>query len=380
VIKYIKSCKDIIFGGIRLKEDKLHENTSGLENETKNEVNLTLVCTLSGRIIYATKELKIVFGTELSGKNLNDFLDDKLVSKIIYNSANSDCFYFDCVVSGKVYSGFSEKEGNAINISLSKKANSESSIISDNSLKYLQAELNAGLSLLLGALQSFSNKDDPNATFAKHNVYKLVRATRNVFDSINCESGEDIYLIQNYDILEICQNVVENLRFPLRCINTEIEIWHDEGRHICYCVAEHIQRILTNLLSCALKGLSDEKKSTCVRIEILEKENDILIAVTTPHKIIIDKFISSIISQHDNKNDISDGEMKQTLKTIKALVAYNKGNIMVTTGKDRDRLAIILPKSPDSDKTILRSPSVRYETGTSLALMELSEILPDSLY
>ena len=83
---------------------------------------------------------------------------------------------------------------------------------------------------------------------------------------------------------------------------------------------------------------------------------------------------------HDNKNDISDGEMKQTLKTIKALVAYNKGNIMVTTGKDRDRLAIILPKSPDSDKTILRSPSVRYETGTSLALMELSEILPDSLY
>ena len=338
------------------------------------------VCTLSGRIIFATGELKVEFGTELAGKNLNDFIDDKLVSKIISNSALGKSFYFDCLIAGKVYTGLSEKDGNAINILFANKLEEEKFSINNSSLRYLEAEINSVLSTMLGTLQSIDNHNDPAAMFARRNVYRLVRVARNVFDTLACESGEERYIKQNCDVLDICREVVDKIKFPLRSVNVEIEAWHDGGRHISFCVAEHIERIISNIISCSLKGIFNNGKTIYIKIEVIEKKDDILISVIAPHKVVSNNMISVILSKNDNKASLENREMCQTLSTIKALAAYNGGNFLISTDRDGDRMAVLLPKVPDSDKLKLKAPEAKYSAGASLALIELSEILPDSVY
>lgn len=355
-------------------------NSIEVDKNKDYDESLLLICTLSGRIIYATGELKITFGTEVSGKNLNDFLDDNLVSKIITNSANNENFYFDCVVGGIVYSGFSEKDGNAINIRFTKKPNSENSILSDNSIRYLQAELNSGLALMLGALQSKENRDDPVAMFARHNIHRLVRATKNVFDKIACDGGDERYLKYNCDVLELCNNIAQKIKFPLRSINVEIEVWHDGGRHICYCVPEYVERIIANMISCVLKGIVNNGKTSYVKIEIMENDSDVLVAVTSPRKDSTDKLLSAVLSKNDSRTDLGTREMNQTISTIKSLVAFNDGSLIISTDKDVDRMAVLLPKVPSDEKLLLNAPLANYSVGASIALIELAEILPDSVY
>ena len=59
--------------------------------------DLILACTLSGRVVHASAELKLRFGTELAGRNLNDFLDDRTVSDIIARSAAGEYCSFCCL-------------------------------------------------------------------------------------------------------------------------------------------------------------------------------------------------------------------------------------------------------------------------------------------
>ena len=359
--------------------DKNH-NITEVDYSSDYDSNLLLICTLSGRIIYATGELKITFGTEVSGKNLNDFLDDNLVSKIISNSANNECFYFDCVIGGVVYSGFSEKDGNSINVSFVKKPSGENSIINDSSIRYLQAELNSGLALMLGALQSKDNRDDPAAMFARHNIYRLVRATKNVFDKISCDGGEERYLKYNCDILELCNNVASKIKFPLRSINVELEVWHDGGRHICYCVPEYIERIIANMISCVLKGTPDNGIMSSLRIDILENGSDVLLSVLSPRKVLTDKVMTAVWSKNDTRGDLGSREVCQTINTIKSLVAYNDGSLIISSDQGMDRIAILLPKVHSDEKLLLNAPLASYNVGASIALIELSEVLPDSVY
>jgi hypothetical protein len=75
-----------------------------------------------------------------------------------------------------------------------------------------------------------------------------------------------------------------------------------------------------------------------------------------------------------------DDELVQTLLTVKALAAYNGGTFIITAEKDGDRLAVLLPKAEDDKTFRFKSPGIRYMSGTNTALVELAEILPDSLY
>lgn len=342
--------------------------------------SLLMVCSLSGRIIHATDLLKAEFGTEISGKNLNDFLDDGTVSEIISRAVKGEAYFFNCLIGGRLYSGTSNKEGNALNVSFALNEDEDSLSVGENSLRYLQAEINSVLATLLGALSTFEDSNDPTAMFARRNIYRLLRVTWNVFDRAACESGDDSYIKQNCDILEICRDVAERLRFPLRSVNVEIEVWHDGGRHICYCVVEQIERMISNMISCALKGMVNNGKPVYLKLDVIEKEDDVLISILSPHRVMAENMIAGVFSGHDKKAPLPDREMKQTLLTIKSIAAYNSGSLVMSTEKDGDRLAVLLPKVKGYDSLKLKAPKISYNSGTDASLVELSEILPDSLY
>lgn len=362
-----------------MSKDKYFEAKFGQKTDYADSA-LMMVCTLSGRIIHATALLKAEFGTEISGRNLNDFIEDSVVSDIISYAAKGECYFFNCLISGKLYSGTSEKEGNALNVYFSAVEQDGKISISETSLKYLQAEINSVLSSLLGALKTFGDSNDPSAMFARKNVYRLLRVTQNVFDKAACESGENSYIKENCDILEICRNVLDCIKFPLRSVNVEVDVWHDGGRHICNCVSDQIERVISNMISCALKGNVNNGKLVHLKVEIIEKENDILVSVLAPHKLLTENMIAGVFSDSNNKESLSDREIKQTLLTIKTLAAYNNGSLVMSTEKDSDRLAILLPKVKDNEIFRLKSPRASYNSGTVVPLVELSEILPDSLY
>ena len=149
------------------------------------ESDFVLACSLSGRVVHASAELKVRLGTELAGRNLNDFLDDKTVSDIIATSAAGEYCSFYCLLGGKKYSALSEREGGAIIIAFYEE-DEPGATGDDDSLKYLQGEINVLLSNLLGALGNFGGEDNPTAMFARKNIYRLLRASRNVFDRVAC--------------------------------------------------------------------------------------------------------------------------------------------------------------------------------------------------
>lgn len=362
-----------------MAEKREYRTRSGGSGRRNGDSDLLLCCSLSGRIVHATAELKLKLGTELAGRNLNDFLDDKTVSDIIAKSASGDYCRFSCLLTGQKYSAVSEKEGSVITVTFYEEDNGSIGTVGENSLKYLQSEINELLSNLLGALKNIGGEDNPTTMFAKKNIYRLLRASRNVFDRAACEDGTISGEKSVHDVLEICTDVVEKLRFPLRTVNTELEIWHDGERHICTCVAEHVERMLSNIISCALKGKISQTGSTYLKIEIISKENDVLVSVLSEKRILSEKMLVNVFGMDEDGRGI-DREIMQSLLTVKALAAYNGGNFIMAAEKDCDRLAFLLPKAPADKAFRFKSPGVKYMTGTNTALVELAEILPDSLY
>lgn len=343
------------------------------------ESDLILACTLSGRVVHASAELKLRFGTELAGRNLNDFLDDRTVSDIIARSAAGEYCNFCCLIAGKRYSAVSEKEGGVITILFYEDDNPSADIAGENSLKYLQAEINTLLSNLLGSIKSIGAEENPTLLFAKKNIYRLLRASRNVFDRVQCQNGTMQCDKSEHDILEICTAVAESLRFSLRAVNIGIDVWHDGEKHICTCVSQHVERMLSNIISCALKG-SVNGQPAMLNVEIISKEKDVLISVLSQKRILSEKMLANTFDGMPGTGSGLDDELVQTLLTVKALAAYNGGTFIITAEKDGDRLAVLLPKAEDDKTFRFKSPGIRYMSGTNTALVELAEILPDSLY
>lgn len=344
------------------------------------ETDFVLACSLSGRVVHASAEIKLRMGTELAGRNLNDFLDDKTVFDIIAKSAVGDCCRFSCILAGRKYSAISEKEGGVITIAFYEGDSVNVSSLGESSLKYLQSELNTLLANLMGAVRNFGSTDSPNVMFAKRNIYRLLRASRNVFDCISVEDGSMSAEMFDHDILEICMAVVEKLKFPLRSVNAELEIWHDGEKHICSCVSEHVERMLSGIISCALKGCDSGGGTRFIKIEIISKEKDVLVSVLSQKRILNERMLANVFNGGSGEHNGIDREILQTLLTVKSLAAYNRGSFIMTAEKECDRMTFLLPKA-DADRMYrFKSPGVKYMNGTNTALVELSEILPDSLY
>jgi len=359
------------------------EEVSGYNNykdrygQLARESVFILSCSLSGRVVHASAELKLRFGTELAGRNLNDFLDDKTVADIIAKSAMGEYCRFNCLLAGRKYSALSEKEGGVITITFYDEDTDIPDAVDENSLKYLQGEINVLLSNLLGALKTFNSEDNPNAMFARKNVYRLLRASRNVFDRMECIRGTINGEKCDHDMLELISAVAEKLRFPLRSINIDLDLWHDGERHICNCVAEHVERMLAIIISCILKCSTTAPEY--LRLEIISKEREVLISVLSPGRILSCDMMANALSGFGGAKR-TDGELVQSLLTVKALAAYNGGSIIMSAERDGDRIAFLLPGVDDDRAIRFKSQGARYMSGTNTVLVELSEILPDSLY
>ena len=343
------------------------------------ETDFVLACSMSGRVVHASAELKIRLGTELAGRNLNDFLDDKTVSDIIAKSAAGDYCSFYCLLGNKKYSALSQREGGAIIISFYEENADAATDGSSNSLKYLQGEINVLLSNLLGALNNFGDDQNPVAMFARKNIYRLLRASRNVFDRVACNNGTVKAEKREHDVLEICRAVVDKLKFPLRSVDTELELWHDGDRHISNCVSDHVERMLSNIISCAIK-CSGDTPVRHLKVEVLSKEQDILVSVLSPKRMLSDRMLVKAVSEEGEYVADVDNELVQSLLCVKALAVYNGGGFYMSAERDFDRLSVLLPRVDSDVACRFKSPGTKYMSGTDSALVELAEILPDSLY
>ena len=369
----------IVGEGRKMAETNAYRNHKDRYSRFGEESDFILACTLSGRVVHASAELKLRLGTELSGRNLNDFLDDRTVAEIIAKSAVGEYCRFSCLLGGRMYSALSEKEGGVITISFYEDDEHSADGAEENSLKYLQGEINTLLSNLLGSFKNMGAEESPAMMFAKKNIYRLLRASRNVFDHAACRNGTMQCEKREHDVLEIVTAVVESLRFPLRAVNTEIDIWHDGEKHVCTCVSQHVERMLSNVITCALKG-SLGGSDRMLTVEVMSKDNDVLISVLSQKRILNERMLTNTFNESHEQSHRADDELVQSLLTVKSLAAYNGGSFIVTAEKDGDRMVILLPKADDDRSFRFKSPGVRYMSGTNTALVELAEILPDSLY
>ena len=136
--------------------------------------------------------------------------------------------------------------------------------------------------------------------------------------------------------------------------------------------------MLSNIVSCVLKSGGDGGVRY-LKVEIVSKEQDILISVVSPNRVLSDKmYVNAINGGSINKH--SDNEVVQSLLTVKALASYNGGSFFMTAERDFDRLAVLLPRIDGDTACRFKSPGIKYMSGTNTALVELAEVLPDSLY
>ncbi len=127
-------------------------------------------------------------------------------------------------------------------------------------------------------------------------------------------------------------------------------------------------------------GIVNNGKPVYLKLDVIEKEENILISVLSPHRLMADNMIAGVFSGYERKEPLPDREVKQTILTIKSIASYNSGSLVMSTEKDGDRMAVLLPKVKGYDSLKLKAPKVSYNSGTDVSLVELSEILPDSLY
>jgi len=339
-----------------------------------------LSCTLSGRVVHVSSALKSKLGMELAGRNLNDFIDDKTVSEIIASASNGEGYGFSCFIMGRWYYAFSEKESGVISVSLYEAEENDGAFAGEDTLKYLQSQINSGLSDILAALRVIENSDKHLAMHARQNIYKLLRVTRNVFDTLSCSRGDVAIEKKNCEVLSLCNNAIERIRFPISALNVELEIMHDGGWHVVNCVAEHIERILFGLVAVILKKQQVSNEPCKIKIEIFGKDDDIIISVLSDTRIISDELFDGVFRKSTANWYSRETDTVQSMAAIKAMAEYNGGSFMMVSEKDYDRISVVFKESDVTDAPIVKSPEAAYCSGIDDILVELAEVLPDVMF
>jgi len=197
-----------------------------------------LIASRSGRILQAAPAFVSMTGTDPTGRNLNDFLDDNAVSQLILQVNGDDVYLFDCEIFGcfcscgaqlsapgrmvMVFRLLEDRRGQSENLEL---------------IRYMSRRINEGIGDLNLALRMLkSSPEDAHAEgLLNKSILNLIRVSRNAASKADYADGGVALQPQVADLTETLNSVCRRAAamaapyydVTAECPDEKIECIHD---------------------------------------------------------------------------------------------------------------------------------------------------------
>lgn len=167
----------------------------------------------------------------------------------------------------------------------------------------------------------------------KQNSYRLLKLANNMIDTTKIDGDFYQININNYNIVEIVENIVQSLAAYIKNSKRNIVFDTIEEEIILACDPDQIERVILNLLSNAMKFTSNNG-NIYVSIESKEPFNEVLIRIGNDGHPLDIKDSEKIFKRFTQSESLLTRRIEGSgigLSISKSLIEMHKGNIYVNT-------------------------------------------------
>ena len=368
-------------------DKKEHENGLTPFQDPAMAVEPYLICTPAGRVLYASGPLKNMVDEDLTGRNLNDFLEDAVTARLISDCLEGRSREFRCEIRGQRFSARAEPwedaEGILVLLFPVNAVPGDNRWFDPEQNLFLAREINQELAIMLPAADSL----EENATqlqreklaVLRQRIYRMIRLSRNLQDSALVQIGEMRANYSQEDMTGLCRELLDRVE-PI-CAEQGIVLRRELPDHPIPCRVDPalLRRMLCNLLSNAVKA-----QPAGGSIDVLLKEGGPDMVMIT----VIDRgcgpengIPESLFRRRERKELLTSPGMSLGLALTRAFAELQGGRLMLMYSGDNGLVAkLILPVNRDKGVDVLRSGEVQYGVGIDPVLVEMSTVANRKLY
>jgi two-component system CheB/CheR fusion protein len=251
----------------------------------------------------------------------------------------------------------------------------------------LSHELRTPLNVIMSTLQlleSMMKNNNKNETgnnikkymgIMKQNCFRQLRLINNLIDITKIDSGFFEVKMQNYDIINIVENITLSVSEYIKTKSIELIFDTEAEEKIIACNPDSIERIMLNLLSNAVKFT---REGGSIFVNICDKDDAILISVKDSG-IGIPKEKLDIIFERFRQVDRSLTRGHEGsgigLSLVKSLVEMHKGSISVQSDEGKgSEFVIQLPVTILSEDRNEFKEEVKQQNNVEKIHLEFSDI------
>ena len=344
-----------------------------------------LLCSAAGRVLFASGALKLIVGEDLTGRNLNDFLEDAMTARIVADALAGRTTSFRCQIHQCWFNGTSEPwvDGEGMQILLFPVGGQDlEPTVTDREL-FVSRDLNNELTFMLAALDvleaSAVKAQESYLGKMRQRVFRLIRLSRNLQDTVLAERGELPGIFELLDISQLCRTLLAEVEpyCTKRGICLEADL--PEAPVICRCDQRLFRRMMLQLVSNAMAA---QPEGGTIFLKILEQQEEVVILFSDHGSGLPQEKVDAINYKHDRNDLRSRLGAGLGLPLAKAFAEFHGGRmVMLNEGECRGASAkIVLPKNLDKEVSAFHTPAVQYEGGLDTVLVELSTVLTPDYY
>ena len=340
-----------------------------------------LFCSPAGRVVYASGPLKNLVDEDLTGRNLNDFLEDALAAKLVSDGVAGRSREFRCEIRSKRFSAkaspWEDAEGlQILFFPLNPKPDNDRLSDPEQTL-FVAREINLELAALLPAADALAEnalpEQLPELARIRQHVFRMLRLSRNLQDSSMAQLGELEPHFAQEELTSFCGNLLDRLE-PL-CRQKNITLRRDlpQERLDCRVDPDLLLRMVCNLISNAVKAQPDGG-AIDVSLRASDRE-EVMITVIDHGPGPRDGIPESGFHRRDPRELLTRPGMGLGLALTRAFAELQGGRLLLMcSGKSGLVAKIILPRNQVAKLDQLRSMRAPYGVGIDPVLVELSTV------
>lgn len=336
---------------------------------TMHPGELYFVCSYGGRILNTSPALSRMLGGDYTGKNLNDVIEDRLVSRIIINASRDSVFEFECAIESRAFNcGAKLSPQDNIIIVLTPVVSEELGRSDSRLIRYMGMEINANLdsiNIAFNALKRGHSGPDAYGV-AEKGIFNLTRLSKNAVTKVDYEEGTLFMDMRKgdlaRDIADVCQRATD---FCRNRANIHVACRGESGR--CVYDRTAVMRMALNIISFSIA----KSPLTCPNIAVVSDRvgEDMVLTVTT----------EGTPDGRPPELPVYGENMEMDVATI---VARKHHGSIVTVGRPDGGTAVrvTLPIVCDSDEENLSSTVFDWYGGMDIVRVELAAVAPPEAY
>ncbi len=348
-----------------------------------------LLCSAAGRVKFASGMLKNLLSEDLTGRNLNDFLEDRLAAHLVSETqARRECT-FDCRIAGVHFTGktywWEDDDGIEILLYPSALNHSHDRWTDPEQLLFITRELNIIMGGMLptadGLAESVAPEAQARADALRRSIFRMMRMTRDLEDSVSLAMGLLIPRPAAIDLTALCAELLDRLGPMCRERKIALHRTLPEGKLECVLDPEMFTRMICHLVSNAVQA---QPEGGAIDVVVrADGQSEVTVTVT-------DQGSRTRVIPESTLRRRSPGELLTApgvglgLPLTRAFAECQGGRLLLmSSGKGSLSAKIILPRTQELRQDAAMSlacDSTVYGTGIDMVLVEMSPVAGASFY